>query len=278
MKKNNYLKLGLLAGLFMLTYTPTLLWMCERWMAKDSYYGHGILVPFISGYIVWQIIKKRQEEIKKSAKKYEFTPSNTGLIFIIAGLFIHIISAWMRVYFSSGFSMLLTIAGLILYLGGKQALKTFAFPLAFIIFMLPLPLVAVANISFKMKIFAAEMSKIFINGIGIPAIRSGSEIIMRHSNLMVGDPCSGLRSLISLLALGGLFSYYANVSYIRKTILFAASIPLALASNIARISFLCFMSEVYGPKSAEGLVHDAAGMMVFVLAFIGMVVAGKILE
>lgn len=278
MKKNNYMKLGLLAILFIAIYIPTLIWMWERWMAKDSYYGHGILVPFISGYIVWQIIKKRREEIKKSAKKCEFKPANAGLIFMIIGLFIHIISAWMRVYFSSGFSLLLTIAGLILYLGGKQALKTFAFPLAFIIFMLPLPLVAVANISFKMKIFAAEMSKIFINSIGIPAIRSGSEIIMRHSNLMVGDPCSGLRSLISLLALGSLFSYYANVSYIRKTILFAVSIPLALASNIARISFLCFMSEVYGPKSAEGLVHDAAGMMVFVLAFLGMLMVNKILE
>ena len=256
--------------LFIATYFPTLIWMWDRWMAKDSYYGHGILVPFISGFIIWQKLKK--------SKKEKAMPSNLGLVLIATGLFIHLASAWMRIYFSSGFSMLITLAGIAIYFFGIRALRTFAFPILFLIFMMHLPLVTIANISFKMKLFAAEMSKDLINAIGIPAIRQGSLIIMRQTNLMVGDPCSGLRSLISLLALGSLFSYYANVSRIRKTILFSASIPLALASNIARISFLCFMSEVYGPKSAEGLVHDAAGMMVFVLAFLGMVVVGKILE
>jgi len=271
-KRNNLIIFSITGILFLILYFPTFIWMWERWMAKDSYYGHGILVPFISGFIAWQIFKNKKSAIEKD------NPSNLGIAFIALGLATHLISAWMRVYFSSGFSMLFTISGLILYLKGRQTLKTLIFPILFLIFMLPLPLVAVANISFKMKILAANISTFLVNKIGIPAKVSGSMIYMRHSNLMVEDPCSGLRSLISLLALGSLFSHYLKASHLRKVVLLIASVPLALMSNITRITFLCFVSEVYGPEHAEGLVHDTAGMMVFVLAFLGMLVVSKILE
>lgn len=268
-KTKKYLKPVFIGALFIAAYFPTFAWMWQRWMAKDSYYGHGILVPFISGYIAWQILKK---------EKYLYKPSNAGLILILGGLFIHIISAFMRVYFTSAFSMLITIAGLTVYFAGKNTLKKLAFPYAFLVFMLPLPLVTIANISFKMKLFAAHISTILVNQLGIAAVRAGSLIQMRHSNLMVGDPCSGLRSLIALLALGSLFAYYLNGSRAKKIIMLIASVPIALASNITRIVFLCFVSEVYGAKYSEGLVHDTAGIMVFVLAFIGMAIVSKALE
>ncbi|MDP1853763.1 MAG: exosortase/archaeosortase family protein [Candidatus Omnitrophota bacterium] len=259
----------IISVLFIATYFPTLIWMWDRWEAKDSYYGHGILVPLISGFIVWQSLKKL---------KLQYKPSNLGLILIGVGLVIHLLSAWMRVYFSSGLSMLITLAGIALYFGGKTTLKPLAFPISFLLFMVPLPLVAIANISFKMKIFAAHMSTFIVNKMGIPAVRTGSLIHMRHANLMVEDPCSGLRSLIALLALGSLFAYYLKGSKIKKGIMLIASVPLALASNITRIVFLCFVSEVYGPQYAKGFIHDAAGMMVFVVAFIGMVIVSRILE
>lgn len=259
----------IISALFIATYFPTFIWMWQRWEAKDSYYGHGILIPFIAGFIAWQSLK---------GKKLETIPSNIGLALLISGLLIHLVSAWMMVYFSSGFSILLTIPGIVLYFYGKNTLKPLMFPIGFLVFMLPLPLVAITGISFKMKIFAAQVSTFLVNKIGIPAMRDGSMIHMRHSNLMVEDPCSGLRSLIALLALGSLFAYYLKGSKLKKLTMLIASVPLALASNITRIVFLCFMSEVYGPQYAEGFIHDAAGLMVFVLAFIGMAVVSKILE
>ena len=263
-----------IAILFILMYLPTFIWMWDRWMAKGSYYGHGILIPFISGFIAWQALKKKKGEEVKTKDN----PSNLGLFLIISGLFIHLISAWMRIYFSSGFSMIITLSGLALYFGGKNTFKKLAFPILFLAFMIPLPLVAIANIVFKMKIFAAQISTFFVRKMGIPAILNGSMIHMRKTNLMVGDPCSGLRSLISLLALGSIFSYYAKISYIKKGLLLAVSAPLALMSNVVRITFLCFVSEVYGSQYTKGFVHDAAGMMVFAIAFLGLVVAAKVLE
>ena len=166
-----------IAILFILMYLPTFIWMWDRWMAKGSYYGHGILIPFISGFIAWQALKKKKGEEVKTKDN----PSNLGLFLIISGLFIHLISAWMRIYFSSGFSMIITLSGLALYFGGKNTFKKLAFPILFLAFMIPLPLVAIANIVFKMKIFAAQISTFFVRKMGIPAIINGSMIHMRKT-------------------------------------------------------------------------------------------------
>ena len=84
--------------------------------------------------------------------------------------------------------------------------------------MIPLPLVAIAQMGFKLKIFAAQISTFIVNKIGIRAIREGSVIKTAHSYLIVEDPCSGIRSLIALIALGALMAYFSNISKIKKEI------------------------------------------------------------
>jgi len=270
MKKNNTIKLIVLTVLTVIVYLPTLIWMWDRWFTKDSYYGHGILIPLVSLYILWQN--------KERIKKIKTNPSNLGLVLIIIGLIIHLVSALLRVYFTSGFSLLLVIPGLVLYLYGSSMLDEVKFPIAFLFFMIPLPLEAVANISLKMKLFAAQASTTILNRMNIPALRDGSTIKMMHAYLIVGDPCSGLRSLISLLALGALFAYFLNTTTLKKIILFVCSAPIALISNIVRILALALVGEIYGQKYTHGFFHDFMGMMVFVIAFIGLTVIAKVLE
>jgi exosortase len=144
--------------------------------------------------------------------------------------------------------------------------------------MIPLPLVAIANLSFKLKIFAAAVSTGIINKLGIPAIREGSIIKTMHSYLMVEDPCSGIRSLISLIALGALMAYFSDISKPKKVILFLSSIPIAIATNIIRIVALSLASEMYGSKLATGLFHTVMGVLVFVFAFLGLMLIGRLLE
>jgi exosortase len=256
--------------LVILTYIPTLDWMIDRWSAKDSYYSHGFLIPFVSAFIIWQM--------RGALKKVKIKPDNLGWLLFVFGVFIHLISALLRIYFTSGFSLIMVLAGLVLLFYGKDYLKKLLFPILFLTFMVPLPLVAIAQISFKLKIFAAQISTLIINQMGVPAIRDGSVIKTMHSYLMVEDPCSGIRSLIAMIALGALMSYFSSTSKIKKTVLFLSSVPIAISANIVRIVALSLASEMYGSQMATGFFHDTMGVLVFVIAFIGLSLVGKILE
>ena len=197
-KKN--MKLVIVGVIFILAYLPTLQWMWDRWWAADSYYSHGVLVPFVSAYLIWM----QKDELAKIKRK----ESNWGILIIIAGVLLHVVSALFRIYFSSGFAMLFVFIGIAVYFYGWETCKKVAFPILFLAFMLPLPEVVIVNISFKLKMFAAELATQFLNSINIPAIREGSLIKMPHAFVVVDDVCSGLRSLISLTALGSVFAYW----------------------------------------------------------------------
>jgi len=270
MKKQDIIKLAVLSALVIIVYIPTFIWMIDRWSAKDTYYSHGFLVPLISGFIVW--LKRKQ------LAQLKVEPSAWGWLLFISGILIQGVSALWRVHFSSGFSLLLVIPGVVLLSLGKKFLRELGFALAFLVFMLPLPLVAIAQLSFNLKIFAAQISVKVVNLIGVPAIRQGSVIRTMHSYLMVEDPCSGIRSLIALIALGALMAYFASISRIKKIALFVSSVPIAIASNVVRIVSLSLVSEMYGAKWSTGFFHDMMGILVFVFAFVGLTLVNKILE
>ena len=260
----------LTTGLFLFTYTPTLLWMWDRWFARDTYYSHGILIPFVSGFLIWQM---RDELAKIPLKR-----SPKGMPLIIIGLGIHVLSSLFRVYFTSGFSMLIVLVGLVLFFYGSGILKRIIFPICFLMFMIPTPMVVVANISFKMKILAARIATAALNGMGLEAVRSGSILKMQHAYVVIDDICSGLRSLISLAALGSIFAYWMKGPMHKRVILFCSTAPIAIATNVLRIVFLSFVSEVWGPEYATGFIHEFSGFMVFALAFVLLYAVGKLLE
>jgi len=257
-------------ALFILAYVPTLMWMWDRWFARDSYYSHGILIPFVSAYLIWQ---KRGELVNIRPER-----SPWGIILISLGIFIHLLSAVFRVYFTSGFSMIIVLVGLILFFYGKKVLKMIAFPVFFLVFMMPAPMVVIANVSFKMKMFAAKLSTILLNHMRVPAIQDGSIIRMRHAYVIVEDVCSGLRSLISLTALGVIFAYWLSGPSWKKVVLFFSTIPIAIITNVFRIMFLAVVSEIWGPEYATGFIHDLSGFMVFALAFVLLYGVAKLLE
>jgi exosortase len=144
--------------------------------------------------------------------------------------------------------------------------------------MIPLPLIAIVGITFKMKIFAAYWANKIINACGIQAVLDGSVIKMRHTHVVVEDVCSGLRSLISLLALGTIIAYLSKLSRVKKVIVFFAAGVMALLANIIRIVFMALTSEIYGAKFTEGFLHTLSGLLVFVIAFAGLMIVVKELE
>lgn len=255
----------------LLTYTPTFIWMWDRWFVRDSYYSHGILIPFVSFYLIWN----KREELSKLPREY----SPWGFPIFLFGILLHLISAAFRVYFSSGFSLIIVLIGLLLHFFGYRILKHLFFPIVFLAFMIPLPIVTIANISFKLKVFAAQLAtNILNNHLRIPCFQDGSIIRLQHAHVIVDDVCSGLRSLISLTALGSIFAYWIKGGIIKKTVVFLSTIPIAVITNALRIVFLATVSEVWGAQYATGFLHDLSGFIVFAGAFVLLFAVVKLLE
>ncbi len=239
-------KLTLLWAGFILIYVPAFIEMWGRWFARDSYYSHGILIPFVTVYLIAQRIPE--------LKKLKMEPSPLGIVLVMAGIGLYLLSSFFRVNFTAGFSMMIVLYGLVLQFYGIKILRVIAFPLFFLIFMVPLPEVVVANLSFRLKLFAASIAAYMLKSMGFLATQEGSIIKMRHAYVIVDDVCSGLRSLISLTALGSIFAYWMKGPMFKRILLFLTTIPIAVVTNVVRVIILSCISEIWGPEYASGLL------------------------
>lgn len=261
-----------LVAAFILSYGNIFEWMYGRYMSADSYYSHGFLVPFVSGFLIWQKRKQLQD--------LETAGSWWGLILVITALLLHLFGTIIYIYSVSGFSILLLIFGFSLFIFGKQITLSILFPIAFLFFMFPLPEAFISLISFPLKMFAAEVGTWIVKLFGIPILQEGFNITIPNGKLLVDNPCSGLRSLIAFLALGTVYSYFTDLSLYRKWILSGLSVPIALFSNIVRIPVLIMVSHYWSLKAAapDTLVHIGSGILVFLLGFVLLFLGAKVLS
>lgn len=262
-----------LISLFVVSYYDTLVWIFSRYLSSDSYYSHGVLIPFVTGYLIW-LKREEIEEVQAGTSWF-------GFVLVILAALVHLFGTVIYIFSVSGFSIWILLVGSCLFLLGQERTKKITFPLLFLLFMFPIPLALITIISFPLKMFVADYGVKLVELTGIPVFREGFNIIIPEGTLLVGNPCSGLRSLITFLALGSLFSYMSNLSTGRKWLLFFLAVPVALLSNLIRVPILILWSYKYGLASAapDTLVHICSGFMVFILGiilfYLGMCFLGR---
>lgn len=264
MKKSRiYIELGIILVIVAVLYKSTLLWLYERYMAADSYYSHGFLIPFVTGYLIWM----KKDELAKLPRNFSWW----GLAIAVFALLLHMASTIAEVFFMSGFSLFFLVFGISLFLYGAAITKKILFPLSFLVFMFPLPLVVINDVSFQLKMVVTKAAVFVLKEYArLPIVNEGFNIYFPRASLTVGNPCSGLRSLISMLALGSIFAYMLKANAFKRIALFALAVPIALFSNFVRVIMLCVAAFVYGNQATKGFFHDFTGYMVFVIAFGGL--------
>jgi len=141
-----------------------------------------------------------------------------------------------------------------------------------------LPYVLYYSLTFPMQLFATKVTVRLLNLIGMTAVRQGNMIHLPGYSLEVAEACSGLRSLISLLALGAIYARLTQKGLPRQIILFASTVPIAVAANIFRVFFTAVGAYTVSKELAEDFLHTLSGMMVFVVAFIMLFIFGAILK
>ena len=260
--------LSVVALLFLLTYLPTFAILHAKYSEADSYYGHGYLIPIISGVVIWH---KRQR-----LKGLPVATSPVGLWVLVGGLVLHLFGRWWSVNVVADVSMLVVLTGLSLYLFGRPVTRALMFPLAFLLFMIPLPKISIIYVTFWLKLFAARVATEIVDTVGIPVLLHGAFIELPNGVLEIENACSGLRSLIALTGLGALFAYFLPVSRLKKVLFVLVAIPVAVTANLIRIVSLILVSYRYGPVGRAFEMADlATGLLVFAIAWAGLLVVSK---
>lgn len=256
-----YLLIALLGALVLL---PTLRWLANEWWSND-YYSHGVLVPLISAYFAWRLLPRVERH-----------PSNLGLFLLVAALAVYLIALFQRAYFIASFGMIGLFAGLAWYLLGGQALKRLAFPLAFLVFMVPLPFVEASSV--PMALFTGQLSSGIMQALGMDVIVDGSMVTLPNANLVVGAQCSGLRSIVSLFTLVAVFTYIVEGAPSRKLLLALSAIPIAVLGNVFRVSTLLWVADRWGVDAGFKYYHDYSGIFFFLFAFVCLLLLARLLN
>lgn len=251
-------QIAALAILFLIVFQQTIISLVGDW-ATDDNYSHGFFIPLVTGYMIWQ---KRD-----TLSNYFVNPSVWGLLVLMAGMVLHLVGNIGAELFVMRLSIIVTLMGLSLYLLGKGITKEILLPLAYLIFMIPLPAIIWNQIAFPLQLFAAGITEPAVDLIGIPVLREGNILHLPNTTLEVVDACSGLRSLVSLLALSAAFAYFVDLNRGSKWVLFLSAIPIAISVNVLRLTLTAMMAYWVSPDTAHGFLHDASGLLMFILAF-----------
>lgn len=248
------LALLILAGLYR-DVAPA---MAQEWY-QDANYSHGFLVPVLAGYFLYD----RRPELLDAVVE----PWWPGLLLLCCGLF-QLVVGWLATeFFTMRSSLVVTLAGMVLFLLGKKLFRLMLLPLGYLLFMVPLPYIVYDSIAFPLKLFVTRISIAFLQMVGVVVVREGNIIQLPSTTLEVADACSGIRSLISLLALAVGFSFFLKLRPFKRLVLIASAVPIAILANSLRVIGTGFLAQYWGARAAEGFFHEFAGVAVFVVAF-----------
>lgn len=263
-----WLKIAWAAVLLSLCFGDVLFNMAREWYTDDDM-SHGFFVPVIAGYIVWQ----RRERILALPVK----PNPWGLALAAWGgvqLIFGTIGAEM---FVARTSFLISLVGVILYLGGTRIVKELAFPLFLLVFMIRIPAIIYKQVTFPLQLFASAVAEKSLSLLGIPVLREGNILELADHKLSVVEACSGIRSLLSLSFLSLVYAYFFDTKVWMRGVLLIATIPIAVAANAFRVTLTGVVSD-WKREFADGFFHSMEGWVVFLIAFVILILTHQAID
>ena len=251
-------------GLTAIVFFPTLRWLVASW-SSNPYYSHGLLVPLISAYFAW-----RQRDVLKQRK-----PNNIGLAVLAVGLVMHLLAVPWQAHLVSALAFVLVLAGLLLYFYGLDTMRQMLFPLGFLLLMIPLPFVE--RLAPSLEAFVSRYATLMVRALGTPAESLGSQVRLADGAFIIGAPCSGLRSIVSLFTLAVLFAHVFSGPLIGRIVLVASSPFIAMIANLVRVASLLQVAHIFGPEVGMNYYHTLASPLLFFVAFTLLIILGRIL-
>ena len=251
-------RLAVLGALVLLAYAPVLAQLSAQWWREPDY-SHGFLVPVFCAYVLWQ----RMDALRT----VEARPSWTGLVVLAASVCLLFLGTAGAELFLQRVSLIGVLAGLVLWFWGCAMLRAAAFPLLALLLMVPLPGIIYYQIVFPLQVVASQLATGILHVLNLfPVARESNILVLNSTRLEVAEACSGLRSLLSLLTLAVMYSYFAERRAAIRAILWVLVLPIAVAGNAARVVFAAISVELGGASAVEGWAHTLSGLFLFFLS------------
>ena len=252
-------------------YAPIFVQLYQsRWEHID--YTHAYFILPISLYIIWE----KRQQLQNSVSPIK--PSNNlfGVLLLISAVFLFVIGDRQGYLVVTTFSLIPLVFGICLWLYGLGTVKLLSFPILYLILLVPPPLGLLDSLTIPMRYGVSILTDKTLLLFNYPVVRDGLLLQLDGHDIYMGAPCSGFRSLITMIALGLLYVYFNKGTIGKKVLLFLSVIPLALIGNFLRVFSLCLVTYYMGDKAGH-IYHDVSGYVIFVFVILGMLGFDKML-
>lgn len=274
-----------IAAALAFTYATVLAKLGRDWW-DDPNYSHGLLIPFVIGFILWV---ERKRLLSKPAR-----PSFLwgGATVVLALLALWAGTAGAELYMQR-MSLVLMLVGIVIYFWGFRFLRLMFAPLALLVLAVPIPAIVFNKIAFPLQLFASRCAVWAMRGFDIPVLRQGNVIeflplgARETRKLEVVEACSGIRSLMTLVTLAAVYAYFTyptgddpdysggqgrwmgalkQFGFWRSGVLVASAVPIAIITNAVRVSGTGLLARYYGTQVADGFFHTFSGWVIYIAA------------
>jgi exosortase len=246
-------QLAAVGGLLLWAYLPMLRVFFDKW-ANDPQYSHGFLVPFFSAYLLWKAWQAA------GPLKPEPLPV-LGCVLLAAAVGMRAVAGSILFQQLDAASLLLCLFALSLIVGGIPLARRTGPAILFLIFMIPLPYELERNVGQPLKTAATVSSTFVLQALGQPAIRDGNLILIDEVRLGVVDACSGLKMLVTFAAFSVGAVLLMRRTRFEKLMVLLGVVPIAVASNVLRITATGLSYVAFTDKGTLEFLHDLHGWL-----------------
>jgi exosortase len=253
-------------ALLLASYAPILVHLIHQW-DNDPDMSHGVFVPFVSAFLVWQ----RRHELMALKP----VPNWWGLVVVLYGTAQLYVATLGAELFLARTAFVITLAGAVWMLGGTLMLRKLSFPLFLLCFMVPIPAVIYNRITFPLQLLASRLAGDALSVLGLPVLREGNILELPDQRLSVVEACSGIRSLLTLTFLSLVYGYFFEKTNGIRGLLFLLTVPIAIVANASRVTLTGLITE-WKPDLAEGFFHTAQGWVIFMVSLCMLILVHQV--
>jgi exosortase len=239
----------------------------EVWSTTEEF-SYGFLIPPISAGVIWFRRRALLHSLSHGARG--------GLTLVIASLLAYLGAERMGIHALAGLAVSPLLVGSAVYLWGWRTGRVLAFPLGFLVFGLGVFRGLLDTVGFALQGITAFGAATLTNLVGVPVVKDGLVLSSDRFAFVVAEPCSGMSSLVSLLALAALWTYAARGSLTARAAVLLSVAPLAIFANSARVTMVLLVAHWFGQDAALGFFHGASSLVLFGLALSGLLMVSRL--
>jgi exosortase len=244
---------GLSLGLIAVLFWSNLRHFVLSW-STDENYSHGFLVPLISLYFANMAAERGPVAVRGGA--------GLGVVLLTVAVLAKLATVVVVVGTLGDLALVAALAGLCALLVGKEALKRYGFAIAFLVFMIPMPVALYAMIASPLQLLVSQIASVGLNSTGVPVLTEGNMMTLPGNvQMFVAEACSGMRQLTGFLALTAAVAYLTTRPPWYRIAVVASAVPIAMTANVARVVLTGYIMYFVNPHYASGAYHTIEGLL-----------------